>query len=89
MSSPVKAFASSIHRIKTKSNFSAIFALHQSIKLCSCDGMKILFCIKGCICVLCMQVCSVCKCAGASLGCLQKGCSLKYHYACAVDRGTP
>ncbi|KAK2184301.1 hypothetical protein NP493_272g03000 [Ridgeia piscesae] len=31
-------------------------------------------------------MCSACKCPGATLGCYSKGCSLKYHYLCALDK---
>ncbi|ELU05541.1 hypothetical protein CAPTEDRAFT_182744 [Capitella teleta] len=30
--------------------------------------------------------CCACKMNGASLGCLRKGCVLKYHFACAVEK---
>ncbi|KAL3178748.1 hypothetical protein MRX96_009428 [Rhipicephalus microplus] len=33
-------------------------------------------------------VCCKCKLVGASLGCLSRGCSEKYHYLCAVEKGT-
>lgn len=32
-------------------------------------------------------VCCKCKLVGASLGCLSRGCSEKYHYLCAVEKG--
>ncbi|CAL1540635.1 unnamed protein product [Lymnaea stagnalis] len=31
-------------------------------------------------------LCSVCKSKGAMIGCLHKGCSMKYHFICAVDK---
>ncbi len=33
------------------------------------------------------QVCSVCRHHGATLGCFSKGCGVKYHYMCAVEKG--
>ncbi|XP_065301570.1 retinoic acid-induced protein 1-like isoform X1 [Dermacentor albipictus] len=32
-------------------------------------------------------VCCKCKLVGASLGCITRGCSEKYHYLCAVEKG--
>uniref|UniRef100_A0A4W3GQP1 PHD-type domain-containing protein n=1 Tax=Callorhinchus milii TaxID=7868 RepID=A0A4W3GQP1_CALMI len=37
------------------------------------------------ICLL--QKCSHCQEVGATLGCYCKGCSLSYHYVCAVQAG--
>ncbi|XP_059170062.1 uncharacterized protein LOC131951720 [Physella acuta] len=31
-------------------------------------------------------VCSVCRSNGAMIGCLHKGCAMKYHFICAVDK---
>lgn len=33
------------------------------------------------------MVCSKCKETGATLGCLNKGCTEQYHYVCALERG--
>ncbi|KAL5018003.1 hypothetical protein ScPMuIL_003725 [Solemya velum] len=33
------------------------------------------------------EVCSFCKENGAMVGCLHKGCSQKYHFICAVEKG--
>ncbi|XP_023228606.1 GATA zinc finger domain-containing protein 14-like isoform X1 [Centruroides sculpturatus] len=33
-----------------------------------------------------VMVCSKCKLRGATLGCLNKGCTEQYHYICAVDK---
>ena len=33
------------------------------------------------------QMCSVCHDAGATVGCLHKGCSQKFHVTCAVEAG--
>ncbi|GFR74182.1 retinoic acid-induced protein 1 [Elysia marginata] len=32
------------------------------------------------------NVCSECKSPGAMIGCLHKGCPMKYHFVCAVER---
>ncbi|GFO33182.1 transcription factor 20 [Plakobranchus ocellatus] len=32
------------------------------------------------------SVCSVCKCVGAVLGCLHRGCTMKYHIVCAAEK---
>uniref|UniRef100_A0A3P8YT84 PHD-type domain-containing protein n=1 Tax=Esox lucius TaxID=8010 RepID=A0A3P8YT84_ESOLU len=32
-------------------------------------------------------VCSTCHAAGATMGCIQKGCPNKYHYTCALQSG--
>lgn len=38
--------------------------------------------------VLCIfQICSICKERGAMVGCLHKGCTQKYHYICAAEKG--
>ncbi|CAG5114814.1 unnamed protein product [Candidula unifasciata] len=31
-------------------------------------------------------VCSACKSKGAMIGCLHKGCCMKYHFICAIDK---
>uniref|UniRef100_A0A2C9LLA5 PHD-type domain-containing protein n=1 Tax=Biomphalaria glabrata TaxID=6526 RepID=A0A2C9LLA5_BIOGL len=31
-------------------------------------------------------ICSVCKSKGAMIGCLNKGCAMKYHFICAIDK---
>ncbi|KAH9489591.1 hypothetical protein Btru_037583 [Bulinus truncatus] len=31
-------------------------------------------------------ICSVCKSKGAMIGCLHKGCSMKFHFICAIDK---
>ncbi|KAK8769166.1 hypothetical protein V5799_014369 [Amblyomma americanum] len=32
-------------------------------------------------------ICCKCKLVGASLACITRGCSEKYHYLCAVEKG--
>lgn len=34
-----------------------------------------------------VMICSKCKLRGATLGCLNKGCTEQYHYICAADKG--
>ena len=36
---------------------------------------------------LSQQCCSFCEMAGSTLGCYSKGCTLRYHYLCAMEAG--
>lgn len=39
------------------------------------------------VCSLPVQCCSYCEMAGSTLGCYSKGCTLRYHYLCAIEAG--
>lgn len=36
---------------------------------------------------LSVQCCSYCEMVGSTLGCYSKGCTLRYHYLCAIEAG--
>ena len=35
-----------------------------------------------------VQNCSYCEAVGSTLGCYTKGCTLLYHYLCAMEAGS-
>lgn len=44
-------------------------------------------CISDLLSVTSTQSCSYCEMVGSTLGCYSKGCTLRYHYLCAIEAG--